>query len=480
MSLRFSLLNVQGLVSRRTNKLKSSELLNIFESSDLVLLTETWTDDFSDISVNHFEHFALNRKHIKAGSRRNSGGVILYIRNKFVSKDTLVFTSEDDFLWVKIDKSVLSSERDLYVCLCYVIPDGSSRQSMVESNIFDRLGDSVVHIEDKAQNNCSLLICGDMNAHTSVNPDFVVDDDPVHVSVLPDEYTPDIELPRFSEHRGHVNNNGLFLLDFCKQTGMRIMNGRVGEDYGIGRYTFVGSRGSSVVDYILSSQDLFTNISHFKVHDPNILSDHCLLSFSFNFENCNAREVTETDYEQVPGKFVWNNDFKPEYIGLLDRAEIAEKLGSLNPRISNCTTRDEANKCLSEFTSLLEDVASPLFKATSNNTNVNASERLFNDKNLNPWYDEHCIEKKHYFLRMLDKYRESKDDVSRIGMVKARSEYKSTLRKCRYEYDKKKTSRFINAKYIKTPKCIGIYSKNPPGCVPQRFHFQVLSNISRL
>ena len=144
---------------------------------------------------------------------------------------------------------------------------------------------------------------------------------------------------------------------------------------------------------------------------------------------------------------MWNNDFKPEYIGLLDRAEIAEKLGSLNPRISNCTTRDEANECLSEFTFLLEDVASPLFKATSNNTNVNASERLFNDKNLNPWYDEHCIEKKHYFLRMLDKYRVSKDDVSRIGMVKARSEYKSTLRKCRYEYDKKKTSRFINAKY---------------------------------
>ena len=149
-SVRFSLLNIQGLVSRRTNKLKSSELQHIFESSDLVLLTETWTDDFSDISVNHFEHFVLNRRHIKAGSRRNSGGIILYIRNKFVSKNTLVFTSEG-----KIDKSVLSAENDLYVCLCYVIPDDSSRQSMVESNIFDRLVDSVVQIEDKAQNECS-------------------------------------------------------------------------------------------------------------------------------------------------------------------------------------------------------------------------------------------------------------------------------------------------------------------------------------
>lgn len=59
------------------------------------------------------------------------------------------------------------------------------------------------------------------------------------------------------------------------------MNGRVREDYGIMRYTFVGSKGSSVVNYVLTSQDLFKNISHFEVHDPNILADHCLLTFSF-------------------------------------------------------------------------------------------------------------------------------------------------------------------------------------------------------
>ena len=89
-----------------------------------------------------------------------------------------------------------------------------------------------------------------------MNPDFVVDDNPVHMSVLPDEYIPDKELERFSQDKGHVNNNGLLLLDFCKQTGLRFMNGRVGADKGIGKYTFVGSRGSSVVDYVLSSQDL--------------------------------------------------------------------------------------------------------------------------------------------------------------------------------------------------------------------------------
>ena len=37
-------------------------------------------------------------------------------------------------------------------------------------------------------------------------------------------------------------------LVFCKQTGLRIMNGRMGNDSGIGCYTFVGHRSCSVVN----------------------------------------------------------------------------------------------------------------------------------------------------------------------------------------------------------------------------------------
>lgn len=96
MSFKLSLLTIQGLVSRRTNKINSPELASIFDSSDIVLLTETWTNDFSDIDVRNFGHFVLSRKDVKAGSRRNSGGIIVYIRDKFVSKHTLILKSEDD------------------------------------------------------------------------------------------------------------------------------------------------------------------------------------------------------------------------------------------------------------------------------------------------------------------------------------------------------------------------------------------------
>ena len=48
---------------------------------------------------------------------------------------------------------------------------------------------------------------------------------------------------------------------------------------------------------------------------------------------------------------------------------------------------------------------------------------------------------------MLNKYRNLKNDDNRKNMVKARSDYKSVLLKSRYDYHKKQTDRFVNARY---------------------------------
>ena len=46
-----------GLVTRRTNKLSSPELVSIFQTHDVVLLTETWANSYCDVNVPNFEHF---------------------------------------------------------------------------------------------------------------------------------------------------------------------------------------------------------------------------------------------------------------------------------------------------------------------------------------------------------------------------------------------------------------------------------------
>ena len=262
------------------------------------------------------------------------------------------------------------------------------------------------------------------------------------MNVLPDEYTPDQFMNRCSQDIGHVNNNGLLLLDLSKQTGVRILNVRVGDDKGVGKFTFVGSRGCSVVDYVLASQDLFEYVSTFKVHDPNILSDHCLLSFSFTL---GAEPITDAifdSYEVIDGKFVWKAEFKNEYINRLNDDATTEQLNSLHTYISSCDDENGINSCLDEFVSIFNHVCAPIFKKTKQGPPCND----FSFKKENPWYTEECNEKKHYFLYLLNKYRESKTDEKRVNMVKARSDYKMLLKKCRYEYDREKTNKFVSAK----------------------------------
>ena len=207
----------------------------------------------------------------KRNAKRDSGGIAIFIRDKYVSSDTLVFQDEDDILWVKLCGQLFNLDDDLYVCLSYVLPDGSSRQSMVETNIFDRLLNSMVYINNIANDNAYLLMYGDFNACIATSPDFVVDDSNRHVDVLPDEYTIDSNVTqRVSQDTVRPDSNGLLLLELCRQTGMRILNGRTGNDANVGKYTRIAPNGSSVIDYMLASQSLFEFIQYFEVHDPNI------------------------------------------------------------------------------------------------------------------------------------------------------------------------------------------------------------------
>ena len=247
----------------------------------------------------------------------------------------------------------------------------------------------------------------------------------------------------------HTNSNGTILLDFCKQTGFRIMNGRVGNDYGIGRYTFVGHRGSSVVDYVLSRPEFFNFVKQFEVQGPNILSDHCLIEFSFEFGLCQQQNDQTENYDSVTGKYIWKNELKGEFLERLEQPSTTQKLTSLNSKISDCSDSTDIDACLLEFLCIIDDVSSPFFKKFhSKNMNENKiGESTASSENKNPWYNEECKENKNIFLFMLNKYRSSKTDENRKNMVKARSNYKSILRKSRFSYDKERTKKIVDAKF---------------------------------
>ncbi len=76
-----------------------------------------------------------------------------------------------------------------------------------------------------------------------------------------------------------MNNYGNKLIDTCKNLGVVIVNGRVGDDAYIGNLT---CRDASVVDYCIASPEVFPRFLNFKVLPFNeCYSDvHCGLHIS--------------------------------------------------------------------------------------------------------------------------------------------------------------------------------------------------------
>ena len=112
-----------------------------------------------------------------------------------------------------------------------------------------------------------------------------------------------MRLCRVSEDKG-FNRYGSELLDFCKQTGLRILNGRVGNNENIGKCTYVVSTSKSLVDYVISSQQLFPLINIFDVDESNILSDHCVVIFSLRSHRVNQTMNIEDNSETCKYRYV--------------------------------------------------------------------------------------------------------------------------------------------------------------------------------
>jgi len=157
---------------------------------------------------------------------------------------------------------------------------------------------------------------GDLNSRVGEMSDYILHDnhDVYNEHILPDDYQIDVPIPRASQDRA-TNANGYFLIDCLKQTCLKLANGRVCSDKHVGSYTFVGVNGSSLVDYCITDPSLFEYFKTFVVHDPCILSDHCLMEFSLSSKNV-ADILHNEDNSQLltDNMYKWKDEHKTMYV----------------------------------------------------------------------------------------------------------------------------------------------------------------------
>ena len=131
---------------------------------------------------------------------------------------------------------------------------------------------------------------------------------------MPDDdnsvYTRDLPIRQSYDIRS--NNYGNKLLTMCKECDLCIVNGRIEPGY-FTCYNFTRSlNGASVVDYVLSSLDVFSLFKSMKVFDLTEFSDHCPIEFVMNIQNI-VPKCNNVSYS----KLIWDDSRTQDLITLL-------------------------------------------------------------------------------------------------------------------------------------------------------------------
>ncbi len=119
-----------------------------------------------------------------------------------------------------------------------------------------------------------VLIAGDFNARIGKKPDYIVCDSNIG-DIDSNLYNPDHPLVRASLDSA-CNARGNKLLELCKAMSLRVVNGRLGSDFGTGGYTYFSKQSCTTIDYLLAKECELHMLLDFSVQDFNAYSDHAL------------------------------------------------------------------------------------------------------------------------------------------------------------------------------------------------------------
>ena len=136
----------------------------------------------------------------------------------------------------------------------------------------------------------------------------------------------------------------------------------------------MGSRGSSLIDYVIADTELFKYFSIFCVEDPKFLSDQCAVTFMLTFCvsckkveesvsscTCNMTQDTCVTHE-CNGRYVWDNNKIGDFLIKLQSEDVKQQICVLNSTIKQVITNDEIDSTVDSFTTLIETVSSSFIK----------------------------------------------------------------------------------------------------------------------
>ncbi|CAC5417977.1 unnamed protein product [Mytilus coruscus] len=228
------------------------------------------------ISVDGYTWFGHNRMGIHIRAKAGSGGVGFFVRNDLMElfKVIVVEDSIDGICWLKFEDK-LNLDNIFYACVVYLPPENSTRAV----NVYEFLESLMTQMYTIPKGN-QFYLCGDFNSRCGDLNDFVEG-----VDTLPERQVVDYK----------TNKYGSIFCEFLADINCCMLNGRNNSH---NDYTYVSTRGLSVVDYCIVPYEMLKSFDRFDVRrvsaliedmdiigivDPTrCMPDHSLLSWSMH------------------------------------------------------------------------------------------------------------------------------------------------------------------------------------------------------
>ncbi|CAC5415626.1 unnamed protein product [Mytilus coruscus] len=244
-------------------------------TQDIVGVCETHLKYDDVLHVNSYNWIGQNRKHLHKNAKTGSGGVGFFVKKSYYKMFDIgvLDTSFEGILWVYFKHK--KSDFKFSVCVAYLPPENSTRQ--VDKDVFF---DTLISQVYEHQNSGPFFICGDFNSRFGDENDCIVGvDDLCPRDVVDFKY----------------NSYGNTFIDFLISVNCCTLNGKnfVNNDF-----TYISTKGCSVVDYcivpydnlnlfkdfcVIRANDLVTSAGFdVKGVDLKLIPDHSLIKWSID------------------------------------------------------------------------------------------------------------------------------------------------------------------------------------------------------
>ncbi|GFR80176.1 hypothetical protein ElyMa_002308200 [Elysia marginata] len=147
--------NVHGSL---VSKLECKECVNKLREHGIVLLSETWTNEESEMELTGYDQVCKHTQRKKAG-KRDSAGMVCFVREEIAKGVEEVSWKFEDGICLKLCKDFFGWEEDLFVLSVYMRPVNSTRADLdVDASCYDHLVEQIAVVSDRG----NVIVTGDL------------------------------------------------------------------------------------------------------------------------------------------------------------------------------------------------------------------------------------------------------------------------------------------------------------------------------